>query len=129
MTQTDERTQALESLRGMLPPGATLTTVEQNAGSTRGATHLSYLVAVLDQGQPVIRDLTWLVARVSRQRRANDGGIVNGPDVFEIGYWLYPDGFTCVGRGCPSNDHANGDRDYSPHHHEDGGYALHHNRV
>lgn len=25
---------------------------------------------------------------------------------------------------CGSNDHSNGDRDYSPHHHSSGGYAL-----
>lgn len=25
---------------------------------------------------------------------------------------------------CHSNDHSNGDRDYSPHHHSSGGYAL-----
>ncbi len=37
------------------------------------------------------------------------------------------DGWTgrYVGFGhCPSNDHSNGDRDYSPHHHSSGGYAL-----
>lgn len=27
---------------------------------------------------------------------------------------------------CPSNDHSNGDRDYTQHHHSSGGYALSH---
>ena len=35
-------------------------------------------------------------------------------------------GFMCIGQGCPSNDHNNGDRDYTPHQHSDGGYALRH---
>lgn len=34
--------------------------------------------------------------------------------------------FECIGHGCPSNDHCNGDRDYTPHHHNSGGYALKH---
>jgi hypothetical protein len=38
------------------------------------------------------------------------------------------DGWTgrYVGLRCPSNDHSNGDRDYSPHHHGSGGYAVSH---
>lgn len=42
-------------------------------------------------------------------------------------------GFECIGqnedrsKSCPSNDHVNGDRNYSPDHiHSDGGYALRH---
>ena len=30
----------------------------------------------------------------------------------------------CIGAGCPSNDHINGDRNHTPHLHESGGYAL-----
>ena len=37
---------------------------------------------------------------------------------------LYPDGFDCIGKDCLANDHFNGDRDYTPHRHNDGGYAL-----
>ena len=35
--------------------------------------------------------------------------------VYSLSYALWPDGFGCVGAGCPSNDHSNGDRDYTPH--------------
>lgn len=35
--------------------------------------------------------------------------------VHNLGYTLFPDGFGCIGKGCPSNDHCNGDRDYTPH--------------
>src|SRR5688572_18838571 len=35
--------------------------------------------------------------------------------VYNLGAALYPTGFGCIGDGCPSNDHSNGDRDYTPH--------------
>jgi hypothetical protein len=35
--------------------------------------------------------------------------------VHELSGRLYPDGFGCLGERCPSNDHRNGDRDYTPH--------------
>lgn len=57
--------------------------------------------------------------------------------VYSLSRALYPDGFGCIGDGCPSNDHSNGDRDYTPHGHRgpvddgnrshwhrNGGYAL-----
>jgi len=50
--------------------------------------------------------------------------------VYNLSSCLWPDGFECVGEKCPSNDHANnGDRDYSPHHHRGGGYALKQRRL
>jgi hypothetical protein len=44
--------------------------------------------------------------------------------VYELSHALFSGGFECIGEGCPSNDHSNGDRDYSPHQHNSGGYAL-----
>jgi hypothetical protein len=55
--------------------------------------------------------------------------------VYNLAASLWPKGFGCVGEKCPSNDHSNGDRDYTPHKpeglkpqtehwHADGGYAL-----
>lgn len=35
--------------------------------------------------------------------------------VSTLSHAVYPDGFGCVGERCPSNDHVNGDRDYTPH--------------
>ncbi len=51
--------------------------------------------------------------------------------VHHLGYALFPDGFGCLGEGetrserCPSNDHSNGDRDYTPHNEENGGHHWH----
>jgi hypothetical protein len=48
--------------------------------------------------------------------------------VYELGWALYPEGFTCIGEGCPSSEHVNsgpGRNDYTPHlHARGGGYAL-----
>ena len=67
--------------------------------------------------------------------------------VYSLSSALFPDGFGCIGKGeswgesCPSNDHSNGDRDYTidgfqridsegnetvMHWHSSGGYALRH---
>ena len=39
--------------------------------------------------------------------------------VYNLSSILFPDGFGCIGneegKCCPSNDHSNGDRDYTPH--------------
>jgi hypothetical protein len=35
--------------------------------------------------------------------------------VYERSAWLWPKGFGCIGERCPSNDHSNGDRDYTVH--------------
>lgn len=44
--------------------------------------------------------------------------------VYTLSGVLFRGGFDCTGNNCPSNDHLNGDHDYSLHHHADGGYAL-----
>lgn len=46
--------------------------------------------------------------------------------VYDLSRAMNQNGFECIGKGCPSNDHSNGDRDYTPHMHSDGGYGLRH---
>jgi len=46
--------------------------------------------------------------------------------VMNLGYALFPNGYTCTGKNCPSADHSNGDRNYRRHHHSSGGYAFRH---
>jgi len=81
----------------------------------------------------------YLVARVIREKINNKhGGITVGGCGMDMGFhvvyslssYLYRDGFECIGdsegwgKKCPSNDHCNDDRNYTPHHHQSGGYAL-----
>ena len=67
------------------------------------------------------------------ERGRGDGLKVSGAGM-DMGFWLvytlsralWPDGYACIGEGCPANDHSNGLREYTAgkHQHSDGGYAL-----
>jgi hypothetical protein len=52
--------------------------------------------------------------------------------VYNLGRVLWPKGFACSGKSCPSNDHSNEPRKYDREkfvgqvHTGDGGYALNH---
>ena len=130
MTKADREDQArhVAMLRDMLPSGATVYTRIEHV--SRSGMSRDVQVYIVDAGD--IRNVTGLVASaldMPRRDRHGDwvlriGGC--GFDagfhvVYELGTTLYPDGFGCVGRvgdtWCPSNDHSNGDRDYTPHCH------------
>jgi len=82
-----------------------------------------------------IIDITWHIGNVTGYKISKNGGLNVGGCGMDMGfhlvhnlsYILYPDGFECIGKECPSNDHSNGDRDYTPHHHKSGAYALRQN--
>ena len=112
--------QARAELRLLLPPGSTVWTVLRHCS----ASGMSRLIDVY-----VIQDNTprWLSMLVSRAipctfdakkeaLRVRGTGMDMGLHVVsELAHRLYPDGYGCIGEGCPSNDHTNGDRDYTPH--------------
>lgn len=122
---------ARERLSELLKPGNTVYCILRHvsrSGMSRditlyyidgeGTTHwLDYSAAVL-LGYPLAKD---------QGIRVSGCGMDMGFHlVYSLGSALFPDGFTCTGKPykCPSNDHFNGDRDYTPHTHRDGGYAL-----
>ena len=132
-----ERDEAIEQLREMLPPGSTVHTIARHV--SRSGMSRSISIVIARDGDPW--DISWLVARALGDRiDQNHGGIKIGGAGMDMGFalvynlssTLYRDGFECIGTGdpdvygsrCPSNDHSNGDRDYTPHHHSSGGYAL-----
>jgi hypothetical protein len=131
----EQKEQALKSLRESLKPGDTVYTVLRSV-SRSGMSREIDLYIFRDNAPEY---LTGLVARACGfslgKRGLKMGGC--GMDmgfhaVYELAAVLFPDGFTCTGKSedhrswCPSNDHSNGDRDYKPHHHKSGGYALRH---
>jgi len=135
--QTQERNEAIAQLRAMLPPGSTVHTVLRHVSRSGMSRSVSLVIA--EDGQPW--DISYLAARALGDRMdPNHGGIKMGGAGMDMGFALvynlstvlYRDGFECIGEGdadrwgsrCPSNDHSNGDRDYTPHHHTSGGYAL-----
>lgn len=85
---------------------------------------------VMRDNEPV--NISTSAATLLESPIAKDGGVKMGGCgmdmgfalVYDLAYRLFLDGFVCIGEKCPSNDHSNGDRDYSPHMHTEGGYAL-----
>ena len=129
--QQAEAAEALEQIRAQLKPGDTVYTILRQRSQSGMSRHIS-LVTIQDGAA---HEISWRVGRALGYRRnQDDGGLVvsgAGMDmgfslVYELGRMLWPDGYICSGLSCQSNDHINGDRDYSPHPHHDGGYALRH---
>ena len=128
-----ESKQAILDLQKLLKPGdAVYTTVKHvsSSGITR-----SIDAHVIRNNEPY-----WIARKVAKacgfgfdekRESVRIGGC--GMDmgfhlVYELSSVLFAGGFKCSGdkgkRRCHSNDHSNGDQNYKPHHHKDGGYAL-----
>lgn len=131
-----EQQEAIEQLRFLLNAGDTVYTTVRHVARSGMSRDISAII----QREGRIEDITYLVARAINNKMNRDNGGVRmqgaGMDmgfslVYELSHALFPHGFECTGvnehpNRCPSNDHSNGDRDYSPHHHQSGGYALSH---
>lgn len=126
-----------EKLREILKPGDTVYTVLRHV-SPSGMTRWIDAYSFEDDQASNKRWLSYWIAKAGIEsfdsRRDSIKAVGCGMDmgfhiVNSLGYALFPDGFECVGERCPSNDHSNGDRDYSPHHHSAGGYALRHEWI
>lgn len=136
-----QRSEALEHLRSWLKPGDTIYTILRHVSRSGMQREIS-LYAMID-GR-----MQWLdgVARhVLGMRIGRHEGLIVGGCGMDMGFHLvynlavalWPEGFGCVGQECSSNDHSNGDRDYTlhgengagtlephQHWHREGGYAL-----
>ncbi len=123
--QKAEREEAIERLRGMLAPGATIYCTLKHCSRSGMQREIS-LHAVQDGS---IVWLSGLAARAIGDRLGKRDGIIIGGCgmdmgfalVYNLSHTLYGAGFGCIGRDdakrlrCPSSDHNNGDRDYTPH--------------
>lgn len=126
-----EREQAIKDLREMLKPGDTIFTIGRHVSSSGMTRHIG--VVVNKDGNMLHPN--WMVAKAVdyRVNKRCDGLVIGGCGmdmgfhlVYTLGRVLFPNGFDCSGKNCQSNDHSNGDRNYEPHHHTDGGYAFRH---
>lgn len=150
--RTTDRDDAIAWLRELVKPGDIVYTVLRHV--SRSGMSRSVGVILMQDGEP--GDWSSSAARAIGQPFDRDRGGIKvggcGTDaglsvVMALGYALWPDGFGCIGDRCPSNDHVNGDRDYTPHcfggtrehcaeghehvhhWHRSGGYALRHRRI
>lgn len=117
---------AIETLREAFPPGSTAKTILRHVSQSG----MSRSISVIDGD---CEDVTWYVARALGTstdhrwggiKRAGCGMDMGFDLIYNLSSVLYPDGFECIGDKCPSNDHSNGDRVRTPHHHNSGGYAI-----
>jgi hypothetical protein len=147
----DQQAEALTRLHDWLKPGDTVYTVLDHVSASGMSRAIRVLLLSCENGKVVDLHPNHAVSRVlglrfhKRHGRETDALVMGGCGMdmgFELVYQLsckmFPDGFGCIGEGCPSNDHSNGDRDYTPHPplvvppdpgshwHGDGGYALRH---
>ena len=131
-----EQEEARAHLLALIKPGDTIYTMLQHV--SRSGMYRVIRLYVIRDNQPVnidgwASDLLEGYDYRHRGCKASGCGMDMGFHlVYNLGYALWPDGFDCCGESgpefprCPSNDHFNGDRDYTPHHHSSGGYALRH---
>ena len=115
-----EQAEALEQLRAMINPGATIfTTVRRVARSGMSRTIDAYLLLHDDKvwlSGLIARAGLFNLDRKSEALKVQGCGIDLGFHVvYETAHALFRGGFGCTGERCNSNDHSNGDRDYTPH--------------
>lgn len=109
-----------------LRPGSTVYTVLRSV--SRSGMSRDIDLYVIENGEPhritfhAARACGFTYSRKTEALRVGGCGMDMGFHVVStLSHVLYPDGFGCVGRtseprtSCPSNDHSNGDRDYTPH--------------
>ena len=131
-----EREDAIQRLRELCPPGSTVFTVLRHVSRSGMMRHIAPMVAhdgeVVNISGLVSDAIEWTWVDSGAIKASGCGMDMGFHLVYTLSRVLYRDGFACVGREadyrthCPSNDHSNGDRDYTPHQHSDGGYALRH---
>jgi hypothetical protein len=113
-----ERQESLSYLREHLRPGDTLHTLLTHV--SRSGMQRRIKVKQLKDSE--ILDFSFHVSKVLNWSMDERGIKVNGCGmdmgfqlIYSLSCQLYPKGFGCVGENCPSNDHTNGDGDYTPH--------------
>lgn len=126
--EKDTLTPRLE-LRKLLEPGMKVYTILRHVSASGTSRRISVLY-IDKKGHP--QHLDWYLEEfgIAKRHKSKDGLSVSGCGmdmgyhlVYSLGRVLYPMGFSCAGEGCPSNDHANGNKREL---HPDGGYAFRH---
>lgn len=129
------RQEAIDRLKVWIKPGDTLFT-QLKSVSRSGMSRVIQVVKIEcnpDRQEPDVLYLGYNVAQACDMKydREREGVKIGGCGmdmgfalVYDLARVLFADSFECIGEGCPSNDHSNGDRNYTPHKHSDGGYSL-----
>lgn len=125
---TKANQEAAARLNEWVKPGDTIYTVLRHVSDSKMMRRISLIVF---RERVYTLDTNVSLLGIGSMLRGQDGIRITGYGedkgfvlVYELGRALYPNGFTCPGKNCHSNDHMNGDQNYKPHTHTDGGYAF-----
>lgn len=127
-----EKAEAIAELRELCPPGSRVYCILRHVSKSGMMREISLFV--VPPGGSVMQPISWSAARVTggklvdryghRAIRVGGCGMDMGFHlVYSLSSVLYREGFECIGKGCPSNDHSNRE---NRKHHPSGGYALRH---
>lgn len=136
-TRKAEVEQAIERLHEQITPGDTIYTILKRVSPSGMYRHISaYKLNITERGQDLTVEPQWLAYNIAKAldwpfKKDTEAVGVSGVGmdmgfhmVYELSAVLWPSGYECPGERCRSSDHSNGDRNYTPHHHNNGGYAL-----
>jgi len=114
-----QKEDAISRLREMFPPGSSVFSKVVHVSRSGMSRRIEFYQI---KGGDIF-NVTYLLARVLKCTQHKHGGLYVGGCgmdmsfhcVYNLACVLYPNGFGCTGKGCPSSAHSNGDRDYTPH--------------
>jgi hypothetical protein len=121
-----EQAEALAHLRTVLRPGDNVWCVLRHVARSGMSRHLDLYVPCLDAETKQVTEMWlsgWTAKVLGLRQHGKSGALVVGGCGMDMGFHvvsslarvMHPKGFGCIGERCPSNDHSNGDRDYTPH--------------
>ena len=125
MKGKSEQEEARERLLKVLKPGDTVHTILRHVSRSG----MQREISIITRG---FLDLDYDASRLLGLRIGKRGGLIVGGCgmdmgfhlIYELANMLWPNGFECIGRNCPANDHTNYAEDDVPQFHKSGGYAL-----
>jgi|7_EtaG_2_1085326.scaffolds.fasta_scaffold91805_2 hypothetical protein len=124
-----ERYNQILRLRKLIKPGDTIYTTLDHVSASGMMRHIT--AHVIKKNRPIM--LNYAISVITDTPMTDRGSLKIGGCgmdmgfhvVYSLSYCLYRYGVKCTGPGCNSNDHNNGDQDYTtPRNHGDGGYAI-----
>lgn len=126
MSKKQDHAEALARLHEWIKPGDTVYTVLRNVSRSGMQREIGIVLLPRPDRTGTASDSplhpNYAVATVLGYRIGKRDGIIVGGCgmdmgfhlVYNLGRTLFPEGFGCIGKECRSNDHTNGDRDYTP---------------
>ncbi len=113
--QKQEQAEAIETLRGLLPPGSTVHIILEHVSRSGMQRRIRPVVLVTEKdGRTWARNIGYLVGKAIGERTIDQAVVMGGCGmdmgfalVYALGHALYGSGYACSGERCASPDHVN----------------------